>query len=276
VPNPPEALAKLPQLKVSDLPRKAAHIPTSIGKLPHGLDLLRTTFFSNGVSYLALECDMPTFPPSLYEFIPRWTTPSGSSARPGSRSRNRRAPRRRHRRARRGPMLYAHATGPVAEDARHPLLAQDLDGQIEPALGSAARLALSESSRDARSMSFVACAIVVGSDRRAGAAASRAPCSWRWSRHAPASRRGVTTCCIGCRSSALIESVPAASMARVDDHRRAGAAVRAVDFKEQVAQQSSAGSICPSSVLSEKRIRASSATGRSRARRASAPRRARR
>lgn len=71
-PNPPEALAKLPQLQVSDLPEKPKHISTIIEKVC-GQDLLRNDVFANGVNYLILNFDLKGFPDHLWSYLPRYT-----------------------------------------------------------------------------------------------------------------------------------------------------------------------------------------------------------
>ena len=70
-PNPPEALAKLPQLQVSDLPDKPKHIPTTIEKVC-GQDLLHSDVFSNGVNYFVLDFDLRGLPQHLYTYLPRY------------------------------------------------------------------------------------------------------------------------------------------------------------------------------------------------------------
>ncbi len=71
-PNPPEALAKLPQLHVSDLPNKPKHIPTTIEKVS-GQDVLRNDVFANGVNYLLLNFDLQGLPQHLWTYLPRYT-----------------------------------------------------------------------------------------------------------------------------------------------------------------------------------------------------------
>lgn len=71
-PNPPEALAKLPQLNVSDLPDKPKHIPTIVENID-GRDLLRSDVFANGVNYLKLNFDLQGLPQHLWTYIPRYT-----------------------------------------------------------------------------------------------------------------------------------------------------------------------------------------------------------
>lgn len=71
-PNPPEALAKLPQLQVSDLPETPKHIPTTIEKVC-GQDLLNNDVFANGVNYLILNFDLQGLPEHLWSYLPRYT-----------------------------------------------------------------------------------------------------------------------------------------------------------------------------------------------------------
>ncbi len=71
-PNPPEALATLPQLKLGDLPPKPVHIPTAAEELPGGATLLRNDVFANGVNYLALNVDLRGLPAELWPWLPRY------------------------------------------------------------------------------------------------------------------------------------------------------------------------------------------------------------
>ncbi|MBA4388420.1 MAG: hypothetical protein C0404_10600 [Verrucomicrobia bacterium] len=71
-PNPPEALARLPQLKVGDLPAKPRHIQTELAEVA-GIEVLRNDVFSNGVNYLELSADVSGLPDELYEYLPRYT-----------------------------------------------------------------------------------------------------------------------------------------------------------------------------------------------------------
>lgn len=70
-PNPPEALAKLPQLQVGDLPEKPRHIPTVVEKVA-GRDLLKNDVFANGVNYLVLNFDLQGLPEHLWTYLPRY------------------------------------------------------------------------------------------------------------------------------------------------------------------------------------------------------------
>jgi len=71
-PNSEEALAQLPQLKISDLPEKPEHIPTIVEKLEKDVDFLHNDVFSNGVNYLTLNFDLKGLPVDLWEILPRY------------------------------------------------------------------------------------------------------------------------------------------------------------------------------------------------------------
>lgn len=75
-PNTPEALAKLPQLQVTDLPDKPKHITTAVEEVV-GRDLLRNDVFANGVNYLILNFDLHGLPQHLWTYIPRYTKAIG-------------------------------------------------------------------------------------------------------------------------------------------------------------------------------------------------------
>ncbi len=57
-PNPPEAVALLPQLRVADVPRRPRHIPTAVERVAPGVELLRSDVFTNGINYLTLDFDV--------------------------------------------------------------------------------------------------------------------------------------------------------------------------------------------------------------------------
>ena len=76
VPNPPEALAKLPQLQVSDLPEKPKHIPTTVVNVK-GQDLLRNDVFANGINYLVLNFNLQGLPQHLWTYLPRYADAIG-------------------------------------------------------------------------------------------------------------------------------------------------------------------------------------------------------
>lgn len=71
-PNSPEALARLPQLAVGDLPRELTHIPTQVEDVD-GVELLRNDVPANGVSYLILDFDLQGLPEALWPYLPRYT-----------------------------------------------------------------------------------------------------------------------------------------------------------------------------------------------------------
>ncbi len=70
IPNSPQALATLPQLKTSDLPKKPQRIPTETVKLNDKVDLLRNDVFSNGINYFQLDLDLAGLPKELYAYLP--------------------------------------------------------------------------------------------------------------------------------------------------------------------------------------------------------------
>jgi Zn-dependent M16 (insulinase) family peptidase len=69
MPNSPEAIAALPQLKVSDLPTKPRHIATSVEPLPAGGELLINDLLSTGVNYLHVSFDIGALPEELYPYL---------------------------------------------------------------------------------------------------------------------------------------------------------------------------------------------------------------
>jgi Zn-dependent M16 (insulinase) family peptidase len=71
VPNSPEALAKLPQLRTADLPAKPRHIPTETSQVA-GVTVLRNDVFANGVNYLEISVDLAGLPAALYSWLPRF------------------------------------------------------------------------------------------------------------------------------------------------------------------------------------------------------------
>src|SRR5690606_15010676 len=69
-PNSPEAIATLPQLKVSDLPPKPRHIPTTVETIEGGIELLVNDVFANGVNYLVVDFDLSHLPLELLATLP--------------------------------------------------------------------------------------------------------------------------------------------------------------------------------------------------------------
>jgi presequence protease len=69
IPNSPEAIAALPQLKVSDLPTKPRHIATTVEPLPGGGELLNNDVLTTGVNYLHVSFDIAGLPQELYPYL---------------------------------------------------------------------------------------------------------------------------------------------------------------------------------------------------------------
>lgn len=71
-PNPPEALARLPQLTVADLPADPLAIPTRLEALGASRPLLVNDVFSNGVVYLELGFDLTGLSADAWTYLPRY------------------------------------------------------------------------------------------------------------------------------------------------------------------------------------------------------------
>ena len=71
-PNLPEALAKLPQLNVSDVPAAPRDIPTTVEQLNGGVTFLENRVFANGINYLHLNFDLTGLPQDLWPVLPRY------------------------------------------------------------------------------------------------------------------------------------------------------------------------------------------------------------
>ncbi len=70
--NSPEALAGLPQLKISDLPAAPRRISTSKGRIA-GITVLHNDVFANGINYLDIDMDIAGLPADLYRWLPVFT-----------------------------------------------------------------------------------------------------------------------------------------------------------------------------------------------------------
>lgn len=70
--NAPEALERLPQLKIADLPDAPLEIPVSAETIGH-VRALRSDIFSNGVNYLSLNFNLAGLPERLWPYLPRYT-----------------------------------------------------------------------------------------------------------------------------------------------------------------------------------------------------------
>ena len=71
-PNPPEAVALLPQLKLGDLPPKPRRIPTAVSRLDGGTTVLRNDVFTKKVNYLCFDFDLRGLPEDLWLYLPRY------------------------------------------------------------------------------------------------------------------------------------------------------------------------------------------------------------
>lgn len=68
-PNPPEAIALLPQIRVSDLPASPVDFPCETTRLAT-VTLLRNEVFSNGINHLEVAIDLAGLPAELYPWLP--------------------------------------------------------------------------------------------------------------------------------------------------------------------------------------------------------------
>ncbi|MEI6972509.1 MAG: insulinase family protein, partial [bacterium] len=72
-PNPPEAIAMLPQLRVEDLPARPKHIKTAVEPMCGGSSLLVNDVFTNGVNYLDISFDLTGLAPELWAYLSQYT-----------------------------------------------------------------------------------------------------------------------------------------------------------------------------------------------------------
>lgn len=72
-PNPPEAIAMLPQLQVKDLPARPKHITTAVEPMCGGSSLLINDVFTNGVNYLDISFDLTGLAPELWPHLAQYT-----------------------------------------------------------------------------------------------------------------------------------------------------------------------------------------------------------
>ncbi|MCE5263799.1 MAG: insulinase family protein [Deltaproteobacteria bacterium] len=68
-PDPPEAAATLPQIRVEEISREIETIPTERGTAG-GVQLLRHELFTNGITYLDLAFDVSDIPEELQPYLP--------------------------------------------------------------------------------------------------------------------------------------------------------------------------------------------------------------
>ena len=80
-PDPPEAAATLPKLKIDDISREIETIPTE-RTAAGGVPLLRHDLFTNGIAYLDLAFDVSDIPDELQPYLPllgKLTTQMGAA-----------------------------------------------------------------------------------------------------------------------------------------------------------------------------------------------------
>ena len=133
-PNSPEALERLPQLAVGDLPDEIGHIDTAVSRLD-GVEVLRSDVFANGVNYLALSFDLVGLPAELWPFMPRYTA---ALRKLGAAGQDYAAIARRTAATTGGIAastgIGCHAEAPDRPVWRLTVRLKALDGQMEPAL----------------------------------------------------------------------------------------------------------------------------------------------
>lgn len=71
-PNPPEAVALLPQLSVRDVPPRPRHVPTETEVLSDGIEFLRNDVFTNGINYLQLDLDASALTQEQWLYVPSY------------------------------------------------------------------------------------------------------------------------------------------------------------------------------------------------------------
>jgi Zn-dependent M16 (insulinase) family peptidase len=155
VPNSPEMLATLPQLKTSDLPAKPRRIPTQVGQVA-GMTVLRNDVFTNGINYLEIDMDLAGLPVELYRWIPRFNeaiSKMGIVGQDFSRIAERRA-------ACTGGLwsranAWCHAVNPAGNLRRYRFGLKTIDGQAENALGLLGDLIFAVDPRDRDRLSDV-------------------------------------------------------------------------------------------------------------------------
>jgi len=70
-PDPPAAVAALPRLRLTDLPREIEKIPTE-KTCTEGITILRHDIFTNGIAYLDLAFDISHIPEEYQVYLPLW------------------------------------------------------------------------------------------------------------------------------------------------------------------------------------------------------------
>lgn len=134
-PSPPEAIATLPQLRVSDLPREPIRIPSAVETLAGGVTGIRNDVFSNGVDYLQLAFDLSGLAPELWEYLPLY---GRCVAKMGAAGRDFAATAERVAATTGGvsfsPAAAGHAVDTEAIERRGTFSMKTLDGRMDEAL----------------------------------------------------------------------------------------------------------------------------------------------
>ena len=161
-PNSPDDLAKLPQLHVSDLPKRPLHIPTTVETV-RGRTLLRNDAFSNGVNYLVLSFDLQGLPQHLWQYLPRYTDAINKLGA-GKMNYEQMAQRRAATTGGIGCSLNfsEHALDPSRPVWNMQFRLKALDGKIEDALGVLQDLVFDVNPRDKERLYNVLSQAVVG------------------------------------------------------------------------------------------------------------------
>ena len=133
-PNPPEALATLPQLRVADLPRAPRHIPTKVQRLDHAV-VLRNAIFANGINHLLVALELNGLDRELIPYLPLY---SQVVAKMGA-GEDDYVKMARRISSYTGGLSFRHVCGQHLEDPNRILLdglfsVRFLDGAAEPAL----------------------------------------------------------------------------------------------------------------------------------------------
>jgi presequence protease len=82
-PDDPDAVSKIPFLKVGDLPREVEVIPTEESTIADGVPLYTHDIFANGVVYVDLAFDLAGLDPQLLPWVPLYVDAVGELGLPG-------------------------------------------------------------------------------------------------------------------------------------------------------------------------------------------------
>ena len=148
VPNSPEALATLPQLRTTDLPARPRRIPTVVGQVA-GMTVLCNNVFANGVNYLEIDVDLAGLPVELYRWLPRFdgaVEKMGAAGQDFVRIAERRAACTGELWSRAN--VWRHATDPARTLRRYRFGFKTLDSQAGNALGLLGDLIFAVDPRD--------------------------------------------------------------------------------------------------------------------------------